>query len=184
MAIKAVYVVRDTGFALFHKTYNNGSGPDEDLIGGFISAIFNFFKEYCEDQITKMETKLVKFFYYIYNKIIFVIVTELDNQDEASIMELLRTLAENFVYKFGVRINEDIDRSKFSDFEKIVDQFVEEYNEANNGNQTAKGNLEELDKFVKDTIKKILVYDSLSNKQENWSPSKKKYVEDYSSLTS
>lgn len=166
MAIKAVYIVKDTGFSLFHRTYNNGSSPDEDLIGGFISAIFNFFKEYCEDQITKMETKLVKFFYYIYNKIIFVIVTEIDNKDEASIMELLRTLAENFVYKFGARINEDIDRSKFSEFEKIVDQFVEEYNETNNWNRTAKGNLEELDKFVKDTIKKILVYDSLSNKQE------------------
>ncbi|MEM3586045.1 MAG: hypothetical protein QXO71_01870 [Candidatus Jordarchaeaceae archaeon] len=166
MAIKAVYVVKDTGFSLFHRTYNNGSCPDEDLVGGFISAIFNFFKEYCGDQITKMETKLVKFFYYIYNKIIFVIVTEIDNKDEVSIRELLRTLAENFVYKFGARINEDIDRSKFSEFEKIVDQFVEEYNEANNGNQTAKVNLEEMDKFVKDAIKKRLIYDSLNNKQE------------------
>jgi hypothetical protein len=165
LAIKAVYVVKDTGFSLFHRTYNNGSGPDEDLIGGFISAIFNFFKEYCEDQITKMETKLVKFFYYIYNKIIFVIVTEIDNQDEASIMKLLRTLAEKFLHKFGARINEDIDRSKFSEFEKTVDQFIEEYNEANNRNRIAKSSLEELDKFVKDTIQKILVYDSLSNKQ-------------------
>ena len=170
MAIKAVYIVKDTGFSLFHRTYNNGSSPDEDLIGGFISAIFNFFKEYCEDQITKMETKLVKFFYYIYNKIIFVIVTELDNQDETSIRELLRTLAESFVHKFGARISEEIDRSKFSDFEKIVDQFIEEYNEADSVNQTLKGNREEVDKFVKDTIKKILVYDSLNNKQEKLSP--------------
>lgn len=165
MAIKAVYIVKDTGFSLFHRSYNNGSGPDEDLIGGFISAIFNFFKEYCEDQITKMETRLVKFFYYIYNKIIFAVVTELDNQDEASVMKLLRTLAEKFFYKFGAGINEDIDRSKFSDFEKTVDQFVEEYNEVNDRNKMAKSGLEELDKFVKDTIRKILVYDSLSNKQ-------------------
>nr|MDO8080185.1 hypothetical protein [Candidatus Freyarchaeota archaeon] len=166
MAIKAVYIIKDTGFSLFHRTYNNDvSSPDEDLIGGFISAIFNFFKEYCEDQITKMETKFLRFFYHVHDKVIFVIVTELENdKDETSITKLLRSLAENFTYKFGVKINEEIDRSKFLDFEKIADQFIEEYNEVNNRNNLAKSSLEALDKFVKDTVQKIVIYDSLSNK--------------------
>jgi hypothetical protein len=166
LAIRAVYIIKDTGFALFHKNYNNGiADPDEDLIGGFISAIYTFFKDYCEDQIMKMETKLLKFFYHLCEEVIFVIITELENdEDETLITKLLRTLAENFVYKFGVGVKEEINRSKFSDFEKIADQLIEEYNKVNNKKSSAKSSLEAMDNFVKNTIHKILVYDSLSNK--------------------
>lgn len=158
--------MRDSGFSLFQRTYGDDvSSPDQDLLSGFISAIFNFFKDYCEDQIMKMETKLLKFFYHLYGEVIFVMITELENdKDEKPVKKLLTELAENFVYKFGVRINEEIDRSKFLGFEKIADQLIEGYNEVNNKKNLAKNSLEALDNFVKSAINKILIYDSIGNK--------------------
>jgi hypothetical protein len=158
--------MRDTGFSLFQRIYGDDvSSPDQDLLSGFISAIYNFFKNYCEDQIMKMETKLLKFFYHNCGELIFVMVTELENdKDEKLITDLLQVLAKSFVYKFGAKTNEEIDRTQFSYFEKIADQFIEEYNETNSGDNLAKSSLEALDNFTKNTIHKILVYDSLKNK--------------------
>lgn len=149
MAVRGVYVIKDTGSALFHRTYGEYDGsPDEDLISGFISAIFSFSKEFGKGQITKMETKFLKFFYHLYDKIIFVIITELENdKNDSGIVKLLQTIAESFVKKFGGKIYEEIDRSKFSDFEVIVDQLIEEYGESNNyGNNLLVEKLEEIDR--------------------------------------
>ncbi|MFB0561511.1 MAG: hypothetical protein ACETWM_09905 [Candidatus Lokiarchaeia archaeon] len=149
MAIKGVYVIKDTGSALFHRTYGEyDSSPDEDLISGFISAIFSFSEEFGKGQITKMETKFLKFFYHQNDKIIFVIITELENdRNESAIMKLLQTIAESFVNKFEGKIYEEIDRSKFSDFEGVVDQLIEEYDNSNNyGNNLQEENLEEIKK--------------------------------------
>lgn len=149
MAIKGVYVIKDTGSALFHRTYGEyDSSPDEDLISGFISAIFSFSEEFGKGQITKMETKFRKFFYHLYDKIIFVIITELENDKEESvILKLLQTIAERFFNKFGVKVYDEIDRSKFSDFETIVDQLIEEYDITNNyESDLPKESLEELER--------------------------------------
>ncbi len=136
MNIKAVYVIKDTGYALFHREYDRGEHtPDEALIGGFISAIFNFFREFCEDQIVKMETKLLKLFYHPLGEIIFVVITKCEtNSDDKPVKELLRKLAEKFVYKFGAVTDDEVDPSKFLDFEKTVDELIEEYNHTKNNN--------------------------------------------------
>jgi len=130
LAIKGVYVIKDNGSALFHRTYDeSAASPDGDLVSGFISAIFSFSKEFGRDQITKMETKLHKFFYHLYDKLIFVIITELEmDKNDSVIVKLLERMAEIFVHRYAGRISEEIDRSKFSDFQTIVDQLIEEYN--------------------------------------------------------
>ncbi|MGQ9722918.1 MAG: hypothetical protein ACUVXA_16540 [Candidatus Jordarchaeum sp.] len=167
MAIKGVYVIRDTGYSLFHRIYSDYDNiPDEDLISGFISAIFSFSKEFGKGQITKMETKFLKFFYHLNDKIIFVIITELENdKNDSAIVKLLHTIAESFVKKFGGKIYEEIDRSTFSDFRITVDQLIENYDKANNyGNNLMEQNLKAPEGFVKDVSETKSDYNMISVK--------------------
>lgn len=168
MNIKAVYVIKDTGYALFHREYDSGEHtPDEVLVGGFISAIFNFFREFCEDQIVKMETKLLKLFYHPLGGIIFVVITKCEkNTDDTPVKELLGKLAEKFVYRFGAVTNDEVDPSKFLDFEKTVDELVEEYNHTKNSNlgenvlekfEIRKGYLSKININLQKSINKLLM---------------------------
>ncbi|MBS7251268.1 MAG: hypothetical protein KIH08_11890 [Candidatus Freyarchaeota archaeon] len=168
MDIKAVYVIKDTGYALFHRAYDREERtPDELLVGGFISAIFNFFREFCEDQIVKMETKLLKLFYHPLGEIIFVVITKCEkNTDDTPVKELLRKLAEKFVYKFGEVTNDEVDSSKFLEFEKTVDELVEEYNNTKNNNlgenvlekfEVRKGYLSKININLQKGINKLLM---------------------------
>ncbi len=70
--IKDFFILHETGYSLYHRAYV-ASKIDDDLISGFLSAIFTLSKELSIDRIHVMDMQESKFIYEARSPFIFIL---------------------------------------------------------------------------------------------------------------
>ncbi len=70
--IKEFFILNETGYSIYHRAYIS-SKIDDDLISGFLSAIFSLSKEFSLDRIHVMDMHETKFIYDTRPPYIFIL---------------------------------------------------------------------------------------------------------------
>ncbi|MFX0097787.1 MAG: ADP-ribosylation factor-like protein [Candidatus Hodarchaeota archaeon] len=123
--IHSVYVIKRTGECLFSRIYDE-NGVDEALISGFLSALQSFISEISGDYIRTLKTGNVKFVYNLFDDLIFVFCSDLDEDEEKLRLKIDRAQSV-FLNEFSGKIQGwDGQTSVFKSFEAAVDDIVKD----------------------------------------------------------
>lgn len=123
--IQYVNILTRDGKSLLFRNYGEAE-VDKDLLAGFLSAFSNFIQEISQSEIKSTATGDNKYFYTSVQDFIFVICTDISD-DDSEITSKLNTISEKFIEKFG-----DIfkggkwsgNRSIFREYRKEIDKIT------------------------------------------------------------
>ncbi len=116
---------KDSGKSLLFRNYGE-SEVDRDLLAGFLSAFSGFIKEISQSDIKSTSTEEYKYYYTIFDEIIIVVCTDLEDEDSV-VNPKLNTIRARFVEKYGKLIKNGSwngNRNLFLDFEKEMDNTI------------------------------------------------------------
>jgi small GTP-binding protein len=123
--IKHVNILTTDGKSLLFREYG-ATKVDQDLLAGFMSAFSGFMKEISRSEIKSTVTGNSKFIYSIADKIMIVICTDIDD-DEQEIYPILESIFSQFLekYKDLFKNNEwNGERTIFKEFKENIDKIV------------------------------------------------------------
>ncbi len=121
--IENFWVITKAGILIYSKSYLN-LGVCNELLAGFLSAIGSFAQESTKSEIKSILMKDKKFSYTIDANLIFVISTQISDNN-ILIQDLLCKIKDNFLKKYSKEITNfdgNVDRFKLfdTDFEDII----------------------------------------------------------------
>ncbi|MGQ9721015.1 MAG: hypothetical protein ACUVXA_06810 [Candidatus Jordarchaeum sp.] len=157
------YLLKKSGECVIHRKYGSLE-TDENLVSGFLSAMFSFGRNISGRNIESVLLDDKKFVYVCSDEVIFAAYTDRDDM----IKNKLDELSELFLKEYGNLENWDGDRDKFVEFlpkldaifgaagkeapENIVNDIFQKI-------QTGKGSIndsmDELLNYFKDKVKKV-----------------------------
>jgi len=123
--IQYINILTKDGKSLLFRNYGE-SEVDRDLLAGFLSAFSGFIKEISQSDIKSTSTEEYKYYYTIFNEIIIVVCTDLEDEDTV-INPKLNTIRAKFIEKYGKDLKDGSwkgNRSLFLDFEKEMDNII------------------------------------------------------------
>ncbi|MEM2133673.1 MAG: hypothetical protein QW261_03470 [Candidatus Jordarchaeaceae archaeon] len=111
------YLLRRSGECIIHRKYGSLE-TDENLVSGFLSAMFSFGRNISGQSIESVLLDDKKFVYVCNDDIIFAAYT--DRQDE--IKSKLESISQEFTKNYGKLENWDGNRDRFTDFLPVLDK--------------------------------------------------------------
>jgi hypothetical protein len=159
------YLLKKSGECIIHRKYGSLE-TDENLVTGFLSAIFSFGRNIsgCNIESVLMDDK--KFIYVINGDAIFAAYTDRDDV----VKDKLEELSQEFTKNYGNLENWDGDRDKFVEFlprlddvfgvtgkkvsDDIVDKIMQDIR-VGKGSIGIKDSVDDLLQHYKDQVKKI-----------------------------
>jgi len=123
--IQYINILTKDGKSLLFRNYGE-SEVDRDLLAGFLSAFSGFIKEISQSDIKSTSTEEYKYYYTIFNEIIIVVCTDLEDEDTV-INPKLNTIRAKFIEKYGKYLKDGSwkgNRNLFLDFEKEMDNII------------------------------------------------------------
>ncbi len=111
------YLFRKSGECVIYRGYGE-SVMDENLVSGFLSAVFSFGSKVSGRNIESVFLKDKKFVFLVVNNLIFGAYTD---RDEA-IKDKLEIIGDEFIEAYGNLDDWDGDRDRFVDFFSKLDQ--------------------------------------------------------------
>lgn len=123
--IQYVNILTRDGKSLLFRNYGR-SDVDKDLLTGFLNIFSDFMKEESQNDIKSTSTDELKYFYTIFEDIVIVVCTNLDDND-AEINSKITTIRVKFIEKFGELLkcgHLSVNRSIFSGFKKEINNII------------------------------------------------------------
>jgi small GTP-binding protein len=125
--IQHISILTSDGKSLLFREYG-ATKIDHDLLAGFLSAFSGFFKEISPTggDIKSTQTASNKYFYGLLGKLIIVVCTDIDDDDE-DVKTKLAEIVKGFHEKYGTKVekeNWDGERSVFKEFLDKIDEIV------------------------------------------------------------
>ncbi|MHA1378209.1 MAG: hypothetical protein ACTSRG_07490 [Candidatus Helarchaeota archaeon] len=97
--IKGIFVMSQTGICLYNK-FISTSSPNDQLFGGFISALDRFCKTSIGECISYLSTASLKLHFFHINELIFVFISD-KNDLTKKLLPCFQNLIEEFCAEFA-----------------------------------------------------------------------------------
>lgn len=157
------YLLKKSGECVIHRKYGSLE-TDENLVSGFLSAMFSFGRNISGRNIESVLLDDKKFVYVCTDEIIFAAYTDRDDM----IKDKLEGLHEEFIKQYGNLEGWDGDRDKFVEFfpkldsvfgasgkeasENILNELLQK---VKTGKGSIKDSMDELLNYFKEKVKKV-----------------------------
>ncbi len=157
------YILKKSGECIIHRKYGSLE-TDENLVSGFLSAMFSFGRNISGRNIESVLLDDKKFVYVCNEEVIFAAYTDRDDM----IKDKLEDLCEEFIKAYGALENWDGDRDRFVEFypkldtifgalgkeasEDILNTLMQK---VQTGKGSIKDSMDELLNYYKDKVKKV-----------------------------
>ncbi len=114
---RALWIISTSGICLYHHSLET-LGIDQNLIGGFISAILSFAQTVFTDQVSSFEMSLGRIYYQYSENIVYCLLSQKKAKPE-KIQEFLQQVDINFSKRYMNEIKNvaAFDIAKFKDFD-------------------------------------------------------------------
>lgn len=128
--IRDFFIIHKSGYTLFHRAYIN-SKVDEQLLSGFLSAIFALSKEISNNNIQQMNMQDLKFIYDTHDPYIYVlnVVDDVDIDFGKHILSRTKKYFDSFCNNLSKEEKSDLNNLsrllKDSDFESKIDEEID-----------------------------------------------------------
>ncbi|MHA1299736.1 MAG: hypothetical protein ACTSO9_09900 [Candidatus Helarchaeota archaeon] len=97
--IKGIFIMHKSGIVLYNKTMSKIS-PDEQIVGGFLSAIYRFCNVSFGEKISYFCTSTLRFNYFHQNDLYFVFISD-KNDKLKNLMPNFQKLMKDFYREFA-----------------------------------------------------------------------------------
>ncbi|MHA1603108.1 MAG: hypothetical protein ACTSWF_00450 [Candidatus Freyarchaeota archaeon] len=157
------YLLKKSGECVIHRKYGSLE-TDENLVSGFLSAMFSFGRNISGRNIESVLLDDKKFVYVVNGDVIFAAYTDRNDM----VKDKLEELSEEFIKKYGNLENWDGDRDRFADFlpkldevfgssgKEVADNFLNDLiKQIQEGKTSIKASLDEWIDSLKERVKKI-----------------------------
>ncbi len=123
--IKDFFILHEEGYSIYHRAYTS-SKIDDDLISGFISAIFSFSKELSIERIHVMDMQESRFIYEFRAPFIYVLSVMKDVNPEFGklILNQIMDFIETLLLQGQLEKNSLSDRLKSKQLDQKLDEFI------------------------------------------------------------
>jgi len=124
--IKKIFIIKASGVLCYSKTFFSDERIDEDFISGFFTAISNIAQEIGGGEIRSLNFRNFNIvFTFDYEKNwIFIIVTNIDD-DEEEVRYKLESLKLEFFKRYRQELkNWDYDIGKFESFDAYIEKYI------------------------------------------------------------
>jgi hypothetical protein len=114
---RALWIINSTGICLFHHSIEK-LGVDQNLVGGFISAILSFTESIFTDKLSSFDMSLGRLSYLYSGRVIYCLLTQKSAKSD-KVMDFLREAERVFTEKYlqGVDFTSLTDVTPFEGFQ-------------------------------------------------------------------
>lgn len=114
---RALWIINSTGVCLFHHSVQQ-LGVDQNLVGGFMSAILSFTESVFTDKLSSFDMSLGRLSYRYSERVIYCLLTQKSAKPD-KVMDLLQQVEQTFTKKYlpGVDLTSLTDVTKFEGFQ-------------------------------------------------------------------